>query len=180
MSHRLFFGIRPPRFIREQLLAIMGGIENARWQDDAQLHVTLRFIGEVETHQADDIAEAAGSLFFEPFDLAIDGVDFFDSKGVPRLIYARIAESAPLRRCQRKLERIIQGCGVPAEARKYTPHMTLARLNTASGPLDPFLARHKGLTLGPWQVDNYILYESFLREQGSLYEPIVTYPAATP
>ena len=177
MSHRLFFGIRPPRAIRSALLDLMSGVDNARWQDDAQLHLTLRYIGEVETPMAEDIANAASSLVLEPFEATIAGVGFFEKKHRPTLLYARVAPSEPLMRYQRKLERILQRCGLEPEARKFVPHITLARLNTASGPLAPFLARHEGLALGPWQVDDYILYESYLREQGSLYQPVVTYPA---
>ncbi len=177
MSHRLFFGIRPPHSIREALLGIMSGVDNARWQDDAQLHLTLRYIGEVDTPMAEDIADAASSLSFEPFEVTLAGVGYFEKKHRPTLLYAGIVPTEPLLRYQRKLERILQRCGLEPEARKFVPHITLARLNTASGPLASFLARHEGLALGPWQVDDYILYESFLREQGSLYQPVVTYPA---
>ncbi|MBX7457179.1 RNA 2',3'-cyclic phosphodiesterase [Qipengyuania sp. 1NDH17] len=177
MSHRLFFGIRPPRAIREALLDIMQDVDNARWQDDAQLHLTLRYIGEVDTPMAEDIANAASTLPFEPFELAVAGVGYFEKKHRPTLLYARVNPTEPLMRFQRKLERVLHQCGLEPQTRKFTPHITLARLNTASGPLAPFLARHEGLALGPWQVDDYILYESFLREQGSLYQPVVTYPA---
>lgn len=155
----------------------MSGVDNARWQDDAQLHLTLRYIGEVDTPLAEDIASAASSLTLEPFHVAIEGVGHFEKKRRPTILYARVTPTEPLLRFQRKLERLVQRCGVEPEARKFVPHITLARLNTASGLLAPFLARHQGLALGPWQVDDYILYESFLREQGSLYQPVVTYPA---
>lgn len=177
MSHRLFFGIRPPDAIRDSLTDLMAGIDNARWQDDDQLHLTLRYIGEVETHRADDIAEAAAAIRFEPFELRIAGCGFFERKGIPRALWAGVDHSDPLVRLHRKVERACVQCGVPPETRKFMPHITLARLNTASGPLASFLARHTGLALGPWTVESYILYESHLREQGSLYEPIVTYSA---
>lgn len=177
MSHRLFFGIRPPSPIRNTLRGVMSGVSNARWQDDTQLHVTLRYIGEVDTPLAEDIADAASRLSFEPFEAGIAGVGFFEKKNRPALLYARIVPTEPLMRFQRKLERVLQQCGLEPETRKFVPHITLARLNTASGPLAPFLAQHESLTLGPWQINDYILYESTLREQGSLYEPLVTYPA---
>ncbi|MGE5952813.1 MAG: RNA 2',3'-cyclic phosphodiesterase [Qipengyuania vulgaris] len=177
MSHRLFFGIRPPRAVREALLHIMSGVSNARWQDDAQLHLTLRYIGEVDTPMAEDIASSASSLSFQPFEISVSGVGLFQKKHRPTLLYARVTPTEPLMRYQRKLERILQRCGLEPEDRKFVPHITLARLNSVSGPLAPFLARHEGLALGPWQADAYILYESFLREQGSLYQPVVTYPA---
>src|SRR5687768_8380838 len=62
--HRLFVGLRPPPAIRARLLALMGGVTGARWQDDSQLHLTLRFIGEVERPRAEDIATALSNVHF--------------------------------------------------------------------------------------------------------------------
>ena len=177
MSHRIFFGIRPPRGVREALLAAMGGVENARWQDDAQLHITLRYIGEVDTPVAEDIAHAVTALPFEPFEISVSGLGYFATKGRPTLLYARISPTETLVYYRAKLDRILCRLGLQPDTRKYIPHITLARLNSASGPLAPFLARREGLALGPWQVNHYILYESHLREQGSLYQPVVTYPS---
>ncbi|MBX7541713.1 RNA 2',3'-cyclic phosphodiesterase [Qipengyuania sphaerica] len=179
MTHRLFFGIKPPRPIRAALLDIMQEVDNARWQDDGQLHLTLRYIGEVDAHTADDIAEAATKLDFDPFELTIASTGIFERKSTPTTLWAGVAPSPGLTRLQAKIERLCQRCGIPAETRKFTPHITLARLNSSAGPVGPFLARHAGLHLGPWQVEDYILYESTLRQQGSLYEPIVTYCART-
>lgn len=177
MSHRLFFGIRPPAPIRDALTDIMSGIDNARWQDDDQLHLTLRYIGEVDAHTADDIAEAAAGLRFDPFELRIHGLGHFDRKGVPSSVWAAVEPSEPLERLQGKIERICQKSGCEAETRKFTPHVTLARLNSSSGPLTPFLAEHARLSLPAWQVDSFILYESFLRPQGSLYQQALSYQA---
>ena len=177
MSHRLFFGIRPPADIRNALLDLMSGVDNARWQDDDQLHLTLRFIGEVETHRADDIAEAAHEIRFDPFELYVAGCGFFERKGTPTILYASVAPSEQLTRLQRKVERICVKSGVAAETRKFVPHLTLARLNTGSGSIAPFLARNGDIALAPWTVEDFTLYEATLRPQGSLYDPIVTYTA---
>ena len=179
MSHRLFFGIRPSEAVRDALLDTMEDVENARWQDDDQLHLTLLFIGEVDIHRADDLAEAASRIAFESFDVRIRGCATFAKKGIPRILYARVEDSEPLDRLYRKLGRLAERCGIEVEARKFVPHITLARLNASSGPTGRFLARHADLALGPWHVDSYMLFESHLREHGSLYQPVVTYPART-
>jgi RNA 2',3'-cyclic 3'-phosphodiesterase len=178
MSHRLFFAIRPPAPVRDAIIDIEAGIDNARWQDEDQLHLTLRYIGDVETHLADDLADAAALLRFDPFELRVAGCGHFEKKGRPTSVWAGIAPSEPLVRLQRKLEQICVKCGLPAETRKFAPHITVARLNSSSESPASFLARHAGLDLGPWTVDSYILYQSHLRDQGSLYEPILTYQAA--
>ena len=175
MTHRIFVAIRPPQAIRDALIGIMDGVENARWQDDGQLHLTLRYIGSVDAHQADDLAEALQRLEIEPFDLAVKDLGAFERKGVVHTLWAGIEPSEPLNRLERKVDRACTLVRIAPETRKFRPHITLARLNAGCGPSGPFLARHAGLSLGPWKVDQYKLYESHLRPQGSLYEPIVTY-----
>lgn len=180
MTHRLFVAIRPPEAIRDALIDLMEGVDNARWQDEDQLHLTLRYVGETDPHTADDLAEALSSIRVEPFELRVSGVDFFERKGIPHTLWAGIAPSEPLQRLQRKVERACTSVGLVSETRKFAPHITMARLNASCGPSAPFLARNTGLSLGPWPVEDYILYESHLRPQGSLYEPIVTYRCKSP
>ncbi len=179
MSHRLFVGIRPPAAIRDALLDLMEGIDHARWQDDDQLHLTLRYIGEVDTHLADEIAERLAGAATPSFELAIAGTGVFEKKGRAHTLWAGLEASPELLRLQKRVERVCIACGLEPEHRKFHPHITLARLNRSSGPLDPFLARTAGLGLGPWEADSYILYESTLRTAGSLYDPVVRYPLQT-
>ena len=155
----------------------MGQVSGARWQDEGQLHLTLRYIGEIDERTAEEIADAARHLAFTPFDIAVEGCFFFARKGIPTQLYAAIAPDDRLAALHKKLDRICVKCGVEPERRKFVPHITLARLNRSAGPLDTFLSRHGAVSLGPWRVDDYILYESHLREQGSLYEPLCTYSA---
>lgn len=177
MSCRLFFALRPPSFFRENLLDLMEDVDGARWQDDDQLHLTLRYIGEVDESMAEDLADSARHIAFKPLQLSIAGCSFFEKKGLPRQLYARIAPNERLSALHRKLDRLCVMRGLEPERRKFVPHVTLARLDQASGSLGPFLANHGTMRLGPWHVDEYILYESHLREQGSLYEPLCTYSA---
>ena len=173
--HRLFVAIRPPAAIRSLLLSLSGGVEGARWQDDTQLHLTLRFIGEVDRHRANDIADLLAGIRFAPFDVRIEGVGSFDRKGVVDTLWAGVQPRDPLAQLHRKIDRACVRTGLAPEGRAYLPHVTLARTNRASGSLEPFLARTAGLRLGPWEVDAYLLYESFLRPEGSVYEPVMRY-----
>jgi len=154
----------------------MEGIEGARWQGEEQLHLTLRFAGEVDTPLANDLADRLGTLTCPPFPLAIRGVGHFERKGHPRAVWAGIAPSPELEVLQRKVERACQEVGLEPEHRRFTPHVTLARLNSASGPIAPFLLARSGLASAPFTVDGFTLYESHLGETGSIYEPVVRYP----
>lgn len=177
MSHRLFVGLRPPPAQRDHLIDLMQGVDDARWQDDDQLHLTLRYVGDVETHQADDLAERLGSIDFEPFDIVIASTGFFERKGHIRALWAGVEQCEALIRLQRRVERACQAVGLEAEGRKFLPHITLARLNSASGPAQAFLTATSRLRLEPWTVQEFVLYESELHPEGSIYTPIVRYPA---
>ncbi|MBX7496466.1 RNA 2',3'-cyclic phosphodiesterase [Qipengyuania sp. 6B39] len=176
MVHRLFVALRPPRPIRDSLIACMHGVERARWQDDGQLHLTLRYVGEVDRNTANDLAEALGSITVPAFTVTLADTGLFERKGVPHTLWAGVKRSDALLRLQRKVERVCQSVGLPAEGRKFTAHVTLARLNGASGPVQSFLARTAGQRFGSWLADGFALYESHLRPEGSLYEEMVGYP----
>jgi len=176
---RLFVALRPPPHVRQALLAIMGGIEGARWQDDAQLHLTLRFVGEVEPHAAEDLAAMLGRISAPPFELRLAGVGYFERKGVPHTLWAGLAPSPPLTALNRKVESACRAAGLPPEQRAFAPHVTLARLNRSSGPIQPFLVAHAALGSDPFEVEAFWLFESLMGRAGSHYDPVIRYPLAT-
>lgn len=176
--HRLFAAIRPPREVREALLDAMGGIEGARWQGDDQLHLTLRFAGELEGPQAEDLADALAHVAAPGFALTVRGVGHFEKKGVAHTIWAGVAPSEPLLVLQRRVERACRSAGLPPEPRRFAPHITLARLNRASGPIGGWLAEHALLSAGTWPVESFALYESHLAPTGPEYARIERYPLA--
>ncbi len=175
--HRLFVAIRPPADQRGNLLSLMDGVEGARWQSDDQLHLTLRFIGEVDRHRANDIADALGAIRFAPCDVHLSGVGAFDRKGVIDTLWAGVKPRDPLAALHRKIDRACVAVGLPPESRAYLPHVTLARFGRAGGLIDPFLARHAALTGAPFRVDRFALFESRLGQQGATYHAIADYDA---
>lgn len=176
--HRLFVGIRPPAAIRAQLLSLMGGVPGARWQDDAQLHCTLRFIGEVDRHAAEDIALALDGVRFPAFEVALDGVGQFDSRGRPNALWAGLRPHDALAQLHHKVDQAIVRMGQEPERRAYLPHITLARMNASAGTTDRFLEAHAGLTSSPFAVEHFLLFESTLGREGAAYEAVERYPLA--
>ena len=174
--HRLFVALRPPAHIRDRLIDVMEGVDGARWQDEDQLHLTLRYIGEVERSLANDLAEALQDIAMPPFEVALRGTGIFSRKGRAHTLWAGVAPQPELARLQRKVERRCQLVGIEPEHRKFMPHVTIARLNAASGPVDAFLAEHAVTRFGNWQAENFGLFESHLRTGGSLYREVVDYP----
>ncbi|WOF42933.1 RNA 2',3'-cyclic phosphodiesterase [Sphingopyxis indica] len=174
-THRLFVALRPPRAIRALLTGAMHGIAAARWQSDEQLHLTLRFVGEVDRHRAEDIAAALGTLHGHVVAARIAGVGLFERQGRPHMIWAGIEPAEPLAALHRKVDQCLARVGIAPETRAFVPHITLARLNRAAGPVAPFLALNGDLASPPFVFDHVILYESELAHGGSRYHPVARY-----
>lgn len=173
--HRLFVAIRPPAAIRDLLLAAMGGISGARWQTDDQLHLTLRFIGEVDRHQAGDVAAALGAIHHPRFDIAVDGLGTFHRRGQPETIWAGVAPHEPLRTLHKKIDQAMTRVGLEPEPRAYHPHITLARLKRSSGTIRDLVEQAGGLTSPPFAVEHFSLFESQLTPDGPVYSTIERY-----
>lgn len=172
---RLFVAIRPPSPMRDALIDLMDGVRNARWQDDEQLHLTLRFIGEVDRHCAADVAAALGSIHHPAFELALKGVGNFSRRGRAHALWAGVTPEEELRSLQKKIERALQSAGLPPEHRAFHPHVTLARLGGSAGPVDEFVAVNSGFASEPFPVTNFHLFESELSAQGASYSILETY-----
>lgn len=175
MRHRLFAAIRPPAAIVEELLELETHIAGARWQDEDQLHLTLRFFGEVEARQAEDMVEALSGVSAAPFSLAVRGVGHFERRGRAHTLWAGIAPSDELAALQHKVEGAARRAGLPPDSRKFAPHITLARLSGGSGPLLPFLQAHGALSGEPWRVEAFDLIESTLTPAGAQYATVRRY-----
>jgi 2'-5' RNA ligase len=172
--HRLFVALRPPEHVREQLLDLMEGVPAMRWQDDEQLHLTLRFIGEVERPIAEDIAAELERIRFERFSLALQGVGKFE-KHRHGALWAGIQPKEQLKALAAKVERACQAVGLEPERRAYHPHITLARWKGRAPGLDAFLEVNSSLKSEPWEAEDFLLFESRLGHEGAHYEPVATY-----
>ena len=173
--HRLFVAIRPPEPVRDLLIDAMEGVPGLRWQNDEQLHLTLRFIGEVERPMAEDLALALCKVRFERFAIRIAGVGRFEQRGRGAL-WAGVEPRAPLAALAAKVERACVGVGLSPERRAFHPHITLARWGrSAAVSLDPFLARHAALVSEPFTVEAFHLYQSHLGRDGAHYERVADY-----
>lgn len=175
--HRLFIAIRPPEAVRDLLLDTMEGFPALRWQDDDQLHLTLRFVGEVERPIAEDLAAALGTLRFPPFAIHVAGVGRFDhhKRGA---LWAGVEPRTPLAALAAKVERLCVSVGLPPERRVFHPHITLARWSRGEGAsLDLWLAAHAVLRSDEFMVDVVTLYQSHLGRAGAQYEVVAEYPS---
>ena len=174
--HRLFVAIRPPEHVRDLLLDAMDDSADFRWQDEEQLHLTLRFIGEVERPVADDLASELGRIHSPPFRLRIAGTGHFEQRSSGAL-WAGAEPRAPLAALAAKVERACVAVGLEPERRAFHPHITLARWKGRRGhEVARFLDQTRGLSSEPFEVREFILFESRLSRHGAHYEQVASYP----
>jgi 2'-5' RNA ligase len=174
--HRLFVAIRPPSAIRKMLLGAMGGVSGARWQSEDQLHLTLRFVGEVDRHLAGDVHAALGAVHQPPFALALNGIGAFERRGLADAVWAGVTPHEPLRALHKKVDAALARVGVAPDERAYLPHITLARLKRSSGPVGNLLESAGGLSSPAFTVDHFALFESDLTAEAAVYSMIERYP----
>ena len=173
--HRLFVAIRPPEAIRDLLIDAMDDSPELRWVGDDNLHLTLRFIGEVERPQAEDLAAALAGIRFPAFDLRINGVGQFAHRNGGAL-WAAVSPREEVAALAAKVERACQQSGLPPERRAFHPHITLARWNRrSSAAVQSFLEANRALTSEPFRVGSFTVYESRLSRHGALYEAVEDY-----
>jgi len=179
---RLFVALRPPPPIRQTLLDIMEGVLSARWQDDAQLHVTLRFIGEVERPVAEDVAVSLSQVVAPVPSVSLAGVGRFETRGRTDTLWASVTPHDALAALHRKIDQACVSAGLQPERRAYLPHITVARLARAAGTgfaVEEWLAGHAGLSSAPFPLNHLVLYRSYLGRDGAIYEPVARWSLAT-
>ena len=157
---RLFTALEIPRDATLSLSLLRGGLPGARWVDVENYHMTLRFIGDVEGHVADEIANALDRVRRPSFSLTLCGVGAFGSKK-PHSVYAGACASPDLNALQSEIERICQRLGIASDPRKFTPHVTLARLRNTN-PIDVahYLSARGNFATAPFRVGRFVLMSS--------------------
>ena len=173
---RLFLALVPPAATRRALLDTLHALPGARWQTDAQLHVTLRFVGEVDRHQADALVLALRHERFARIEARLDGFGHFERRGRVDQLWAGLAPRDPLENLNARLDRLCVGIGLEPERRKYVPHITLARFARSTAPspeqLAAWLSAQPLLPGEAFAFDRLVLMESHMGNEGSMYEPV--------
>ncbi len=157
---RLFTAIEIPETIGMRLSLIRGNLPGARWIDKENYHLTLTFAGDIDGHQMRAFSDALCEIAAEPFSLVVDGLGIFGGDR-PRTLYAAIRPERMLDGLQRDTDLAARRAGISVEARKYTPHITLARLSGTSARMAAEVLGHMGsLELPPFAVTRFVLMSS--------------------
>ncbi|MCO6184742.1 RNA 2',3'-cyclic phosphodiesterase [Rhizobium sp. L1K21] len=157
---RLFTALEIPRNAAMSLSLLRGGLPGARWIDVENYHITLRFIGDVDNRTADEIVDRLDRIDRSQFELSLTGTGSFGSKK-PHSVWAGVTQPPELYELQGEIERICQRIGLPADQRKFMPHVTLARLR--SSRLDDvvhYLSGRGNFHTQPFTVGRFVLLSS--------------------
>jgi 2'-5' RNA ligase len=173
---RLFVGLSIPNTVAQSLMLLQGGVPAARWQDREQLHLTLRFIGEVENRDIDMIDDMLAGIMAPDFTLQLHGVGQFGNKQ-PSSLWAGVRPSPALEHLARKVDSAIRRVGQPQDAHPFKPHVTLARMrHPDNDKVMEWLSYHALYTSAEFPVDAFQLYSSRLTPDGSIYTVEEDYP----
>ena len=178
---RLFVALPLPAAIRERLTGLGGGVPGARWTEFENLHLTIRFIGEVENGLLPDIDTALAGVSAPAFDLVLDGVGQFGSGSRSRILWAGVERNDALFHLNQKVESALVRAGLPPEERRYSPHVTLARLrNSPQERIGRFIQDRGLFRAGPIPIAHFTLFESRPGRSGVVYDPLRDYPLGSP
>lgn len=167
---RLFAALAIPDEIAQGLARRQTGLEGARWRTDEQLHITLRFFGEVREDVARDLDAELSSIGGAPFDMVLEGAGAFGEGGDIHTIWAGVADNPELRRLAKACETAARRAGLKPDGRNYRPHLTLAYLRHPDpAKVAAWIQANNLLKSPPIHVDRFGLYSSFLASDGAQY-----------
>lgn len=174
---RLFIAVDLPETIKENLESMSFGIPGAKWVRPEQLHLTVRFIGEVDGALFHDIKNILAEVSAASFSLQLKGVGYFPPRGAPRVLWVGLEKSEPLLLLRKKIDLRLLRVGVEPEGRKFSAHITLARLkNSPVQKIANFLSGNGLFSQEPFQVEDFKLYSSILSPKGAYHKVERIYP----
>ncbi|MBX2806507.1 MAG: RNA 2',3'-cyclic phosphodiesterase [Hyphomicrobiales bacterium] len=173
---RLFTALELPENMNNRLSLLRGKLPGARWIDPEKYHITMRFVGDVDTDTARQFMSALSGIDSPSFELRLTGLGSFGGNK-PRALWARIEPCETLMALQRAHDRAARMAGLPGEARNFMPHVTLARLNsTKPHMLAEYLSYYGGFFCEPFMVDGFVLFSSRANQGGGPYVVEAEYP----
>jgi 2'-5' RNA ligase len=175
---RIFTGLELPIAVAQSLSLLRGGLPGARWIDPENYHVTLRFIGDVDDTIAQEVALLLGRVRRGEIELRFEGLSSFGGRR-PRAVVAGLAPTPGLMELQAEHERLMQRVGLEPEGRKYTPHVTLARLrDSSSRQVADYLATRALIQAPPFRAARFVLFSARASVGGGPYVVEAAYPLA--
>lgn len=174
---RLFIAIEIPDDLKKQISCLQVEIPGARWVPAEQIHLTLAFLGEVEESVVEPLNTELALIPRHEFKLCFSGTGCFPKCHRPRVLWIGVELNPRLNELAALVHKAVRVCGIPQEDRRFSPHITLARLKLPeSRQSDAFLDRHEKLKFTPFPVREFTLFQSRLTQQGAVHIPLKSFP----
>ena len=176
---RLFLAIDLPPPLRDQLSALYGSSRGIAWTRPEQLHLTLRFLGDVEVPLRESLEQKLAAVSVEPFVLPVEGLGSFPPRGPARVLWIGVGRGhTRLHQLRQQIDDALLACGLELDVRFFHPHVTLGRVRDEAPPgaVADFLKKHGGFEAAPFRVTSFILYASELRPAGAVHTPWRKFP----
>lgn len=174
---RLFVGLKIPDSITPLLRALTGGLPGAKWVNPDGYHLTLRFIGELDNHIAEELDANLAAIQSKKFTLSLKSVGHFGNFEKANAVWAGVSRNDALYHLRDKVESAVVRSGVEPEHRRFTPHITVGKLHrTPPDWLESWLVQNAGFKSPEFEVNEFSLFSSHAGDNGRIYLPEVSYP----
>jgi RNA 2',3'-cyclic 3'-phosphodiesterase len=175
--HRLFIAIDLPSEVKDHLANICYGVQGAKWVSKDQMHLTIRFLGDVSQSEYHGVSSCLSDVIASRFTITLKGVGFFPPRNKPKVLWVGIEKNDSLTELRRLIEKSLQETGVEPEERKFAAHITLARLSerTPLHAITEFLSANGLFKVESVLVEEFHLYSSVLTDSGALHTKEATY-----
>jgi len=179
---RAFIALELPKNLRDRMGEVVNALDvggaKVRWVPTDQMHLTLRFLGDIDNQQLEQIRSAlheAADAQKTPVNLGVGGLGAFPNRRNPRVIWVGVTHHPGLSEVQGLLDRSAVDSGIEPEARTWSPHLTLGRVKYVATD-SPLLKRLKSVRVETYYYtcDRVTLFESTLTSEGALYRPLET------
>ena len=179
--YRLFVAVALPETVLAELKPLCGGLTGAKWADSEVMHITLRFIGEVDGGVAEDIHLALSRIDAPAFELTLAGIDCFAQAGKVHTLWVGVEKAPLLIHLREKVQSALLRSDVKPEPRRFRPHVTLARFRNGAndGRFGAYLQRNNQFRSSPFPVASFTLFRSHLGAGGAYHERLAEYALQT-
>ncbi len=176
---RLFVAVEIPESIAEEVSYVYRGLPGANWTRPENLHITLKFLGDTDEKKVCKIQEVLSSIKHESFRIKLSGVGNFSKKGSGPIIWIHINPLERLRELHRKVENKLNSLEIPGEKRKYTPHLTIARMKRYHhGRMEDYMNSFSQFESSEFEVNAFHLFSSQLKPEGAIHTIENSFPLA--
>lgn len=180
---RLFIALEIPSAVRENLVTLLASLraitKEPRWARAENLHVTLKFLGEVGDDKLEALRTALGEIrSAQGVSLEFRGLGFFPNERSPRVLWVGVEASASLKTLAADIEGAMDKLGFPREKRDFSPHLTLARFERPRLPeaLRKAIMENAQREFGSLRTREFHLIQSKLKSSGAEYTTLTSFP----